>query len=85
MSWRLAKSLVSLRNELNTAYGGRSKVSDGSIGDLAHSSRVSDHTRVSRLPEKWGISGLMIDHKAADIAPAATTFRRILPASASEK
>lgn len=43
MTWRLAGSLVTLRNEINAAYPGRSKVSDGSIGDTSHSARVSDH------------------------------------------
>jgi len=41
--WRLAKGLVRLRNEINTEYPGRSRISDGSIGDASHSSRSSDH------------------------------------------
>lgn len=43
MSWRLAKSLEKLREQLNAAFPQRSKVSDGSVGDLAHRSRASDH------------------------------------------
>jgi hypothetical protein len=43
MSWRVALSLEVLLHEINTAAPTRSKVSDGSIGDTAHSSRVSDH------------------------------------------
>lgn len=43
MAWRLAGSLVTLRNEINNAYPNRSKVSDGALGDAAHSARVSDH------------------------------------------
>lgn len=47
MSWRLAKSLETLRTQLNSAFPVRSKVSDGSIGDQAHSARVSDHNPVN--------------------------------------
>lgn len=43
MAWRLAKSLEKLRSQINDAYPNRSKVSDGTIGDAAHSSRTSDH------------------------------------------
>lgn len=45
--WRLAKSLEQLRTQLNAAFPNRSKVSDGSIGDQAHSARVSDHNPVN--------------------------------------
>ena len=43
MSWRLAKSLETLRNQVNAAYPNRSKVSDGTIGDAAHAASASDH------------------------------------------
>lgn len=43
MAWRLAKSLSVLRDQVNAKYPGRSKVSDGTIGDAAHSARKSDH------------------------------------------
>ena len=44
-SWRLAKSLECLRDQINVAHPKRSKVSDGSIGDARHSARgsASDH------------------------------------------
>lgn len=43
MSWRLAKSLETLRAQVNAKWPGRSKDSDGSIGDEHHSARSSDH------------------------------------------
>lgn len=43
MAWRLAKSLDKLRTQVNKEWPNRSKVSDGTIGDTAHSSRLSQH------------------------------------------
>lgn len=43
MSWRLARALETLRAQVNAKWPNRSKSSDGSIGDTAHSARVSDH------------------------------------------
>lgn len=43
MAWRLAKSLETLRSQVNTAAPRRKKTSDGTIGDQAHAARVSDH------------------------------------------
>lgn len=43
MSWTVAKSLDVLLAEVNKVAPGRSKVSDGSIGDAAHATRDSDH------------------------------------------
>lgn len=43
MTWCLAHSLERLRAQVNEAHPGRSKTDDGTIGDEAHSSRLSDH------------------------------------------
>jgi peptidoglycan hydrolase-like protein with peptidoglycan-binding domain len=43
MSWRVAASLLVLRDEMNAMAPNRSKVSDGTIGDAAHAATVSDH------------------------------------------
>lgn len=41
--WRIAKALLQLRAQIDTRYPGRSKKSDGGIGDTAHATRNSDH------------------------------------------
>lgn len=41
--WRLAPSLVTLRREVDALWPGRSKISDGTIGNAAHAARASDH------------------------------------------
>jgi peptidoglycan hydrolase-like protein with peptidoglycan-binding domain len=43
MSWRLARGLEKLRDQVNAIWPARSKESDGSIGDTSHSARLSDH------------------------------------------
>lgn len=41
--WKLAPSLIALEAEANALAPRRSKKSDGSIGDMAHAMRTSDH------------------------------------------
>ena len=48
MSWHLAPALAQLRAEVNARWPKRSKRSDGTIGDAAHSARRSDHNPNSR-------------------------------------
>jgi Putative peptidoglycan binding domain len=43
MAWRLAKSLIVLRNQVNGLAPERSKSDDGTIGDAAHAATSSDH------------------------------------------
>lgn len=43
MSWRLAKSLETLRHQIDQMSPNRNKSSDGTIGDLSHQQRKSDH------------------------------------------
>lgn len=48
MAWRLAKSLETLRAQINALSPNRSKVSDGTKGDDAHAARKSDHNPNSK-------------------------------------
>ena len=41
--WRVAKSLLTLREQVNKKAPNRKKSHDGTIGDAAHASRSSDH------------------------------------------
>lgn len=50
MNVRIAKSLQTLRDQLNERYPLRSKLSDGWIGDAAHAARKSDHN-----PNRFGV------------------------------
>src|SRR5688500_8887776 len=43
MSWRTAKSLIRLRDQINVLAPQRSKASDGTIGDARHRRSTSDH------------------------------------------
>jgi hypothetical protein len=43
LKWRLANALRALRDQIDLSYPGRSKKSDGTVGDQAHASRKSDH------------------------------------------
>lgn len=42
-SWRVARSLLKLLDQINTFAPTRDKDSDGSIGDQSHAARKSDH------------------------------------------
>lgn len=52
MSYFLAASLAKLRDEVNALWPKRSKISDGWIGDAAHSARKSDHNPDWSAPGK---------------------------------
>lgn len=43
MSWRVADSLLTLKEQINKKYPGRRTDSDGGIGNAEHASRDSDH------------------------------------------
>src|SRR3954471_10134778 len=41
--WRVAKSLLKLRDQVNAKWPNRRKYDDGTIGDTSHQNRNSDH------------------------------------------
>ena len=43
MNWWLSAAAKQLRDQINARWPGRDKRSDGSVGDLAHAIRKSDH------------------------------------------
>lgn len=43
MAWRVAKSLATLRDQINAMAPNRSKASDGTVGNLAHQKTKSEH------------------------------------------
>lgn len=65
MSWRLARSLDTLRMQVNQRWPKRSKVSDGTIGDEAHASRSSDHNPWIKDGAVGVVSGMDITHDPA--------------------
>ncbi|WP_209021329.1 hypothetical protein [Paracoccus ravus] len=60
--WRNCGALDSLRKQVNAAAPGRSKASDGTIGDALHRSRNSDHNPHIREGAMGVVSALDITH-----------------------
>lgn len=55
MAWRLARSIVTLRRELDELWPDRDRRSDGTIGDAAHASSESDHNPWVKDPSGTGV------------------------------
>ncbi|MEI5680510.1 MULTISPECIES: peptidoglycan-binding domain-containing protein [unclassified Mesorhizobium] len=65
MTWRLAKSLETLRAQINALSPNRSKISDGTIGDAAHASRSSDHNPWVKDGKTGIVTGMDLTHDPA--------------------
>ena len=61
-SWHLAPSLAQLRREINARWPNRDKSTDGSVGDLSHAARASDHNPNSRR----SVNAIDIDEDGID-------------------
>lgn len=62
MAWRVAKSLLKLRDQINTMAPRRNKSADGTIGDAAHASRSSDHNPWVKDGSMGVVTALDITH-----------------------
>lgn len=65
MSWRVAASLLTLRDQVNAAWPGRSRRSDGTIGDTNHQNRQSDHNPWVRDGQMGVVTALDVTHDTA--------------------
>ena len=64
-AWRVAKSLTTLRDQINALAPKRRKDSDGTIGDAAHCHRDSDHNPHVRDGSMGVVTALDITHDVA--------------------
>jgi hypothetical protein len=63
--WRVAKGLLALRAQVNARFPGRSKDSDGTIGDASHQTRDSDHNPWVRDGTTGVVTAMDITHDPA--------------------
>lgn len=66
MSWRVAFALDELRKQATLAWPNRSRISDGTIGDLAHQNRTSDHNPWVPPPRGGVVTALDLTHDPAN-------------------
>jgi peptidoglycan hydrolase-like protein with peptidoglycan-binding domain len=76
MSWRLAKSLDKLRQQINAEWPDRDKDSDGTIGDAAHAATKSDHN-----PDAGGVVRALDITDDPKGGPSAAWLAEVLRAS----
>lgn len=79
MAWRVARSLLTLRDQVDAAAPNRSKQSDGTIGDAAHASRSSDHNPHVRDGATGIVTAIDITHDpagGADMGIVSEAIRR---------
>jgi Putative peptidoglycan binding domain len=62
MTWRVARSLIQLREQVNAKFPERSKASDGTIGNAEHASHTSDHNPWVKDGDMGIVTGMDITH-----------------------
>jgi hypothetical protein len=66
MAWRVAKSLLKFRDQINLMAPRRNKSSDGTIGDAKHASRSSDHNPWVKDGKSGVVTAIDITHDPAN-------------------
>jgi endonuclease G len=77
-AWRVAKSLLALRRQVDARAPRRSKASDGTIGDAAHAARDSDHNPWVRDGAMGVVTAMDITHDPANGCDAGALAESIL-------
>jgi len=75
--WRVARSLLALRDQVNRAAPNRDKESDGTIGDAAHQSRSSDHNPWVTDGGVGVVTGMDITHDPTNDCDAGQLAERL--------
>jgi hypothetical protein len=75
--WRVARSLLVLRDQVNQAAPRRNKASDGTIGDAAHCRRQSDHNPWVRDGNIGVVTAMDITHDVSGGCDAGTIAESI--------
>jgi hypothetical protein len=76
--WRVAKALLTLRDQVNAMAPNRRKKSDGTIGDPAHATRASDHNPWVRDGASGVVTAMDITHDAPGGCDAGALAEAIL-------
>jgi hypothetical protein len=83
LRWHASPSLLSLRAEVDARWPNRDKSSDGTIGDYAHSTSMSEHNPVGhRFGPQHGTVGAV---HAIDITAKGIDVRQVLDAVIGDK